>query len=51
MNEVIPLRTSFINCCIHFNKLGILKLHTFVALRVEHTKEEIIFGLLFKKTH
>lgn len=48
MNKVIPLRTSFIKYCIHFKKLRVLKLHTFVALRVEDIKEEIIFDLLFK---
>lgn len=35
-----------IKYCIQFNKLRILKLHAFVALRVEDAKEGIIFFML-----
>lgn len=43
--DVLP-STSFIQHCIHFNKLIILKPHTFVALRVEENNEEIVFVVL-----
>jgi len=46
MDKVVPQSTPFIKYCILLNKLRFLKMHTSVALRVEDTKEEVIFVLL-----
>lgn len=44
MNKVVPPNTYFTKYCIHFNKLRILNLHTFVSLRVEDRRDHLCFA-------